>query len=241
MKLYSYNQASESAKALSEALGIKRLKHEGGVVRGDVINWGSSNVSRQIHGVILNAPDAVARAVNKLRAFHCLAEYGVMIPPYCTTLRGGEEMLGDGPVVCRTKLTGHSGEGIIIASTPEELVEAPLYTQYIKKKEEYRIHVMHGEAFFVQRKARKLDVPNEEVNWQVRNLAGGFIYANQDVEVAEEAKEQAIMAVQALGLDFGAVDVILGTDKHYYTLEVNTACGLAGTTLDKYVEQFNRF
>jgi D-alanine-D-alanine ligase-like ATP-grasp enzyme len=166
---------------------------------------------------------------------------GVNIPVFTELRAGAQVILDKGPVVCRTKLNGHSGEGIVIANTVEELVNAPLYTQYIKKTQEYRVHVMHNEVFFVQRKARKMEVPDEEVNWQVRNLAGGFIYANQNIEIDEEAKQQSIAAINALGLDFGAVDIIYGTDHQYYVLEVNTACGLAGTTLDKYVEQFKLY
>ena len=249
MKLYAYNNASASAKALAGALGIKMLKHEGSRYkskRGDiVINWGASDCPFKSVGYdnfrVLNFRDAVGRAVNKLSCFLHLQRAQVSIPDFCVDKDYARALIQEGAVVCRTKLTGHSGEGIVIANTEDELVDAPLYTQYIKKKEEYRLHVMHNEVFFVQRKARKLEIPNEEVNWQVRNLAGGFIYANQDVEIAEEAKEQAVKAIIALGLDFGAVDVILGTDKQFYVLEVNTACGLAGTTLDKYVEQFKRY
>lgn len=246
MKLYAYNNASESAKALSVALGIKRIKHEGGPIRVNILlNWGCSDLRGRpiVFDKIINTSLAVSHAVNKLVALHNLSGAGVQIPEYVTTKQGAHiAMYHDGiAMVCRTKLTGHSGEGIVIANTMDELVDAPLYTQYIKKKEEYRLHVMHNEVFFVQRKARKMDVPNEDVNWQVRNLAGGFIYANQNVDVPEEAKKQAIMAVEALGLDFGAVDIILGVDHKYYVLEVNTACGLAGTTLDKYVEQFKRY
>jgi glutathione synthase/RimK-type ligase-like ATP-grasp enzyme len=123
----------------------------------------------------------------------------------------------------------------------DQLVDAPLYTRYIKKKEEYRIHVFQGDAFFVQRKARKKEVPDDQVNWKVRNLAGGFIFANQNVEVDDVARNEACNAVAALALDFGAVDIIRGTDGKYYVLEVNTACGLEGTTLEKYVEKFQQF
>lgn len=242
MKLYSYNNGSASAKALADALNIKMLKHEGKLVRHDVINWGSSNVTRQVNGKIYNDPGAVALAVNKLSTFRILSACEVSVPKWDKYVEQPTAWIEQGgAVVCRTKLNGHSGEGIVIAEEVDQIVDAPLYTQYIKKKEEYRIHVMHNEAFFVQRKARKLDVPAEEVNWKVRNLAGGFIYANQDVDVAQEAKDEAVKAIIALGLDFGAVDIILGVDKKFYVLEVNTACGLAGTTLDKYVEQFRRY
>jgi D-alanine-D-alanine ligase-like ATP-grasp enzyme len=50
------------------------------------------------------------------------------------------------------------------------------------------------------------------------------------------------MAVNHLGLDFGAVDMIYNAKRNtYYVLEVNTACGLAGETLNKYVEVFTMF
>lgn len=246
MKIYAYNQGSASAKALAEALGIKRVKHEGKPLTVDVlINWGASAIQRAIKGVprILNVPGAIAKASNKLETFKALAEAEVS-KPVCTSDKAvAAAWITDDKcaAVCRTKLNGHSGDGIVIAETLEQLVDAPLYTRYIKKKEEYRIHVFQGDAFFVQRKARKHDVPDDQVNWKVRNLAGGFIFANKDVEVEDAARVQAVNAVAALGLDFGAVDIIRGTDGNWYVLEVNTACGLEGTTLEKYVAKFQQF
>ena len=244
MKIYSYNNASASALALSAALGVKRIKHEGKPLRvkGAVINWGRSTLPRlESCSTLVNGHTGVAAAANKLSAFKTLDEY-VRCPSW-TEHRDEASLLilGGSTVVCRTILNGHSGNGIVIAKTQDELVDAPLYTRYVKKAQEYRIHVHAGEVFFVQRKARDKGVPDDQVNWQVRNHQNGFIYANQNVEVSHEAKEQARLAVAALGLDFGAVDIILGSDSVFYVLEVNTAPGLSGTTLDKYVEQFRRY
>ena len=245
MKLYPYKQGSASAKALADALGIKQLKHEGKYIRvfGSLINWGSSEPKRHIEAdKLLNDPNAVARASNKLEAFKAFSEAGVSVPEWTERRDRSEQWLADGnTVVAREKLNGHSGDGIVIATALIQLVDAPLYTKYIKKKEEYRIHVFQGEAFFVQRKARKLDVPAEEVNWKVRNLAGGFIFAHKDVEVDDAARVQAVNAVHALALDFGAVDIIHGTDGVFYVLEVNTAPGLQGATLNAYVEKLKAF
>ncbi|MNY63636.1 hypothetical protein D3C86_2006230 [compost metagenome] len=48
-----------------------------------------------------------------------------------------------------------------------------------------------------------------------------------------------MLAVNAIGLTFGAVDVIWNEYRHQaYVLEVNTAPGLTGTTLEKYAEAF---
>jgi glutathione synthase/RimK-type ligase-like ATP-grasp enzyme len=250
VKLYAYNNGSASAKALAAALGIKRLKHEGKLIRffnqDILINWGASKFERNIEAHwdnVLNQPQNVAKAVNKLTTLKTFKEAGVVAPDWTEAPVEALEWLHAGfIVVARTVLNGHSGQGIVIMNGAAEFVDAPLYTKYIKKDQEYRIHVFQGEAFFVQRKARKMDVPAEQVNWQVRNLAGGFIYANQNVECPDVYKVEACKAIAALGLDFGAVDLI--TDKKTqlgYVLEVNTACGLAGTTLDKYVEVFRNF
>lgn len=247
MKIYPYKAGSKSAKALAEALGIKRLKREGGAVNDVVINWGCSEIHRVVNDAIFNRPQAVKKASNKLTTLRILDDTPGSIPEWTTSPEEAREWYNnDDIVVARTKLTGHSGEGIILSCDVNgedewDKIQAPLYTKYIPKGEEYRIHVFKGETFFVQRKARKMDVPKDQVNWKVRNLAGGFIFANKDVDVPDVANQEAIWAVDALGLDFGAVDIILGKNGLWYVLEVNTACGLEGTTLEKYCEQFRKY
>lgn len=248
MKIYPYKQGSKSAKALAEALGVKRMKREGKpFLRGEtILNWGSSNISRRHASEVINMPWAVATAANKLEAFKAFRNFQARVPaPLWTDIRvEASRWLAEGVtalIVCRTKLNGHSGEGIVLADKQEALVDAPLYTAYIPKKEEYRLHVHNGQVFFVQRKARNKEIPDENVNWKIRNHGNGFIFAHKDVDVPEVAKQAAIMSVQALGLDFGAVDIIYGVDRKWYVLEVNTACGLEGTTLEKYVEEFKQY
>jgi D-alanine-D-alanine ligase-like ATP-grasp enzyme len=140
--------------------------------------------------------------------------------------------------MARTVLQGHSGEGIVVCSPEDEtdLPRAPLYTQYIKKKEEYRLHVFEGTIITRQRKARKTAVADEDVNWKVRNVAGGFIFArNQEHAIPACVEQAALDSILAVGLDFGAVDIIYNAhSQQCYVLEINTACGLEGTTLTEY-------
>lgn len=245
--IYPYNPSSRSAKELSKGTGYKRVKHTGDVIRVDtLINWGSSKIDRKIEGAIINKPEAVAKASNKLSAFKLFKKKGVNIPDFTESLEEANKWLAEGSiVVARTKLKAHSGDGIIIYDPDEvpkgEIIATKLYTKYIPKAEEYRIHVFRGEVFFVQRKARNKDVPDEKVNWRVRNHGNGFIYANQDVKLLNinQAHQQAIEAVEALGLDFGAVDLVYNR-KHnkHYVLEVNAAPGLTGSTLEAYIQLF---
>lgn len=250
MKIVPYKAGSESAKALAGELGIARLKLEGSRWKGKagdvVINWGTSRRGHPAfegEARVLNKPESVALAANKLHAFRAFQENDVSCPWWTENrMEASDKLLTGCTIVVREKLNGHSGDGIAII-TPEiyqaqGLIQAPLYTNYIKKADEYRAHIFNGKMFFVQRKARKKDVPDDEVNWQIRNHANGFIFAHEGVEIPEEAQELSVKAVAALGLDFGAVDLIKTKTGRWYVLEVNTACGLEGTTLKKYAEQF---
>ena len=246
MFVYSYKFGSKSARTLAKALGCRRIKHKNSRFRGRnkvVINWGSSSLPESTrNAIIINRPEAVARAANKLSTFEVLSDARVDLPKWSTTRAGAENLLEQGnKIFCRTKLTGHSGEGIVIAETTDELVDAPLYTVWHRINKEYRVHVFDGKVIHAQRKARKREVPDAEVNWKVRNLKGGFIFAMGDCDPSQPLLDEAVKAVVALGLDFGAVDIIDGKDGVARVLEVNTACGLEGTTIEKYVEAFNAY
>ncbi|QXG07598.1 hypothetical protein [Erwinia phage Pecta] len=244
--VYSHNPHSEGAKELARALGVNRVKHgptskfRGG--RGKVIiNWGAGRLPDQVAACekIYNMPNAIMNASNKLKSFELFEQNGVSIPQYWKR-RDDIPQDYQGAIVCRTVLNGHSGAGIVIAVSVGNLVDAPLYTAYVKKSQEYRYHVFSGQVVDIQRKARRMDVPAEQVNWQVRNLDGGFIFAREGVVESEEAGQQAILACSSLGLDFGAVDLIYNErENKYYVLEVNTAPGLTGSTLEGYAQRFN--
>lgn len=167
---------------------------------------------------------------------------GARTPKFTANWEVAEGWIDEGyVVVCRTILNGNSGEGIVLAETVDELVEAPLYVRYVPKKQEYRVHVFRDGVVDVQRKARRKDVADDQVNWKIRNHDNGFIFARgEDLgEVPEDVLTQSINAVKACGLDFGAVDVIFNEkEQSAYVLEVNTAPGLSGATLDVYVERF---
>lgn len=237
-RVYPYKQGSKGAKALAEALKGKVLKHVGSKFRprlGDVVvNWGSAAPPVLAPATTLNENVRVAQC--KLATFKALGAAGVRVPNFWEP--EDRVVNPDFPVVCRTKLRGHSGDGIVIANNADELVAAPLYTKYVKKKDEYRVHVLRDKAFFIQRKARKLD--NDNPNWLVRNLAGGFVFVEAPAdEVPADVINQAVATIAALNIDFGGVDVIWN-DKEgkAYVLEVNTACGLEDRTADKYQQAF---
>jgi glutathione synthase/RimK-type ligase-like ATP-grasp enzyme len=228
---------------LSVELGALRLKLTDSKFRprpnDTIINWGSSMLPINVRSArVLNAPDRVAIAANKLTFFEEIRASDVpdIVPlHWLNSLDIPDEEF---PIVCRTVLNGHSGAGIVIADNREELIHARLYTKYIKKDAEYRIHVAGDEVIAVQRKARRLDVPDDQVNWRIRNHENGFIFARENVTAPDRVKDIAVYAVRVLGLDFGAVDVVQGRNGQAYVLEVNSAPGLEGSTVTDYVNYF---
>lgn len=240
-KVYPYKQGSRSAKLLADTLGGRVLKLQGSTYRprvGDVIiNWGAGHTPYPYapydNVPILNLDTHIAS--NKLSAFEVMSAENVAVPEFW---RNADEIPNEAfPVMARTILRGHSGAGIVYCPNRDDVVAAPLYTRYVKKAEEYRVHVYNGRVFLCQRKARKIGT---DADYKVRNLANGFVFLVCDEdEVPQDAKEQSIMAVAALGLDFGAVDIIW--NRHYnrsYVLEVNCAPGLEQRTADAYATAF---
>lgn len=239
IRVYPYKPGSTSARALAQALGARRIKHRNSRYRyrnGDVvINWGSTDHDQPF---TLNNSHAVATASDKIQCLRTLSEAGIPVPNFTTSRQAAMAMITAGhKVVCRTLTRANSGRGIVMAETPDQIVDAPLYTKYIKKLNEYRIHVFDGGIIDVQRKMRRRDVPDDEVNWQVRNHSNGFIFGREGVAVPEYVDARAVDAVAALNLTFGAVDIIHNAQRdEYYVLEINTAPGLEGQTLSNYVE-----
>ena len=244
--IYPYKSGSKSAKDLAQSLNIKRIKHNKSKFKGNhnkvVINWGSGNPSDEVTQCrVLNNPPAVRTAANKLSSFKALKEGGVRIPNFTTDPLVAANLLNEGhEVVVRHKLTGNSGVGIEMLEGDAKVPAAPLYVQYVPKKNEYRVHVVGEKVLSVQRKARRNDVNDEDVNWKVRNHDNGFIFARNEGHVhPKEVERQAILSVEVLGLDFGAVDIVWNEKlSKAFVLEVNTAPGLTGTTLEEYTKAF---
>lgn len=247
--IYPYKMGSESAKKLAQNLNTKRVFADGNYVpkaNQIILNWGSSTnpcwrpIAARRGVTILNKPENVAIAANKLSSFYKLCEAGIRIPPFTTSKEVAEYWLNGGHrVFARQQLSAHSGRGIVVMENIEQLVDAPLYTQYIKKKWEFRVHVFLGQAIDYAQKKQRHDF--EGGNKYIRNLANGWVFCRENIEHFDDVKQLAIRATQALGLDFAAVDVIRTETGKVYILEANTAAGLEGTTLERYLNTITTF
>lgn len=273
------NGPSNGAVTLKNALGATLLKSEGSSFRPRadklLINWGSSGAEArrlcglQGNGRVMNRPEAVAIATNKLTTFQRLREANVSIVPYYTRLQDALGHAEGGRIYARTRLQGSGGEGIHMILHPsdaqaeearsedfpypvtflnddeDDMPDAPLYTVGITgRRKEWRIHVVDGQVILSQLKQRRQGFQdNENYTSLVRNVEAGWIYSvnfnrteNAECTVIEQL---AIQAIQAIGLDFGAVDIV-SKGNTGYVLEVNTAPGLSdeGSALQAYTNAF---
>lgn len=259
---------SNSASALARSLGIRKLGTVGPRLTRPItlLNWGCGNRNYlERYGnrlpnnrpiLIYNHPDHVSVATNKLRTLQLLSEHGDIPIPNFTTEREEvyESLTTDYTLqwMARQILSGHSGEGIVplMGGTeygPEgrEWPDAPLYTKYIKKEKEYRVHVIFGPNGGVytdtQQKRRRTDVAPEDTNYQIRNHHNGWVYCRNNITNDPRLVDLAVLVGRTMQLDFCAVDIIWNRhEDQYYVLEVNTAPGLEGQTLEFYTNNLRR-
>lgn len=173
-------------------------------------------------------------ALNKVQQFERFAAGGVASPPF-TTDRNKVGELGAKVVYARTLVNSTGGKGIVEVDISQgEVPPAPLYTAYIPKKREFRVHVFDGEVIDIQQKRKR---QGSSGNSRIRNLANGYVYCRDNLESVDGLETLAVSAVAAVGYRYGAVDIIWNEMQNKcYVLEVNSRPGLEGTTVVKYAD-----
>lgn len=216
-----------------------------------VINWGSVQDFQveQRGGRILNSPADLQPIVDKKQFFIHMDEMEVseFCVPYTLDKKVAQRWINEkAMVVARTVLNGHSGAGIVIAGGKNPLPDAPLYTKYIPKDEEWRIHLVNDfetaapRVIYQQKKVKRKDFEGKH-NRYIRNHDNGYVYQHNGVHAPAEVLQIAEAVFEVSGLSFGAVDIIYCKDANKaYVLEINTAPGLEGHSVDVYAEAFRK-
>jgi glutathione synthase/RimK-type ligase-like ATP-grasp enzyme len=210
-----------------------------------LIRWGSSAlVSNPINRTI-NAREAVELAANKFNAIDRLLAHNIAAPRQMKLAGLTEQTLQHIttvglrlPVLAR--MFNHTrGKDILLCLQNKDINRAIRWgkqyvTEYIPTAREYRVHVFKDEIIRVSQKilmSRDVYVP------YLRNDDHNHTFRNPRKSLSNEEKLTAIQAVRTLGLDFGAVDLVVADDNKHYVLEVNTGPALIDTGLDVYAEK----
>lgn len=211
-----------------------------------VINWGCSksptisSIKELLNdGVWLNRPSAVATSSDKRKMYRALKSRGVDTFDFIDGSSTEEEIrefsLLPEDTVVRTLVNSHSGNGIVIVPRGELVPPASLYTKFKSLTYEWRVFVV-GEIIvdILQKKKMTTEKLNEkgiEFNPVIRCNKNGWVYSRKNiVEMGPVGRTLALSAIDAIGLDFGAVDIGYTYGGNFIVVETNTAPGLENPT-----------
>jgi hypothetical protein len=201
-----------------------------------LIRWGNSEACRFKPDNVINKRDAVRRATNKLEALVALADAGVAVP----MLWRATDRVTEYPVLGRR--TNHTqGRDVVLCLQPMDVARAAHegcshFTLLVPKLREFRVHCFNNKIIKISEKV--LTEP-DKYNPVVWNYESGFTFREirPIAEVfVEKLHYSALTAIQTLGLDFGAVDVIMSNYDSFYCLEVNTGPSLSEASLGIYAQ-----
>jgi len=246
-----YSMVSGSVKELQNVLGGLKIRPNGHyhpTAQHLVVNWGHGDAPYWGTGIssnplLLNHWTRVSTAINKRSAFGVFKSSGVATPDWTLSKAKALEWIQAGKVViCRTLLSSMEGKGIVVATKESELVNAPLYTKLFPKDKEYRVHVFKGAIIdFVQKKLKTGASEIKGRNKYIRNTANGWVFCRENVTLPKAVGDEAKKAIEAIGLDFGAVDLATNEQGKVVVFEINTAPGLEGTTITKYANAIKKY
>jgi len=173
---------------------------------------------------------------DKLYQYKWFKEQGVTSPEFTESAAEAATWLAKGATVfARTLLRASEGRGIITVAEGETLPMAPVYTKYIPKKKEFRVHIFKEQVVQVLEKRRKKGTYNGES--KIRNYPNGYVFCRDNVVEPDGLRTLAIKASAVTNSDFKGVDIGYNEKKNLlFVIEVNSAPGIEGSNVDKYVE-----
>lgn len=265
------DRASDTARSLAVRLDGRRLyavsSGQGRRLRTTsgalVVNYGTSHDPGWPFGdksIVLNPPGKVLNAISKVKSYEAFGSSGTPTVEWTLSRDTAAQWLQEGSgVLCRRDgLSGGRGITFVPKGSQSALPESDFYVKYFPKSHEYRAHVFRGRLIDLTQKrlkngAKKDDDAPAEAKI-VRSLDNGWVHTHENMDLPGERRQRleevAVSAVASLGLDFGAVDILLytpdkgprkGTDV-VAVAEVNTAPGLGNeVTLNAYTEAIQQY
>lgn len=247
--MFLYYCRSTSGKQVAEQLGIEHvlfnrnnvyMRHVQGAKLPFAVNWGCTwgkmqAAAHKLPEEVLNKNISVA--TSKRAAFKILKEAGIPIPDML--LEWVPDLQGRW-LARKDYLSG--GQGIeVLENGAKPSDQYHFLVKYIPKSYELRLHVLGDRVILEQFKY----VPSGS-NVLIRNHANGATFSAKPLTehlpsgLADYCRELSIKTIGALGLQFGAVDILISKRGSPFILEVNTAPGLTNEagTLPAYVDAF---
>ena len=231
------NKSSLTGKALRESLTARRKRTNKRAKCDLLVRWGSTEDFPNLQAKLeLNSLASVRRASNKLEMIRVLSAAGITIPSFNTTVEDIDECKdSSGNLYIRSKL------GVVRYGNDFNPLADLYYTEPIElKRREYRVHVFRGKIIGIYEKVPLVEGAANRPKLFKSNTCK-FVRSDPLISrVDQEAQSLCIAAVNALGLDFGGVDLVRCRDKSFVVLEVNSSPGLNSQMLERYTNEINQ-
>jgi glutathione synthase/RimK-type ligase-like ATP-grasp enzyme len=245
MYIFYCNATSATGRALAEALHIPGGTTPPRKKEDVLIRWGNSEGIPTMATRTLNKKKAIELATDKMAAWRAFQEAGIASPEIVTA-EEAKRVKGKIHTPSLGRRRHHSqGKDIVLCLQQKDVIHAmnngsDYFSEYVPTNREYRVHVFGNRAVRINQKLLRDGAVDREP--QVRNYENGYVFGAPRIELKPVQTEMAIRSVQCLGLDFGAVDLIISDSGHPYVLEVNTGPALVESEhgVEIYVEEFRR-
>lgn len=232
----SYSRASKpTALKLAEIGDVQLVRRSAPEVD---VNWGRRVANAKLNPNINNS-------VNKRVMRELFKEHGVPMPPLVQEQLVRDSVNGHtsyNPYMFIGRPDRHSkGRGLWKIRSRLDLDKAlrgtrrkraaTHFMEYVEHDREYRVHIFKGMSIRISEK-----VFNDETKKEYTTGKPGDIRLRN-------VREAAKLAVSAIGLDFGAVDILAKgpNNEEVYVTEVNAAPGLGGSMPQLYIDAFNQW
>lgn len=244
--IYCNEFNSPSAALLAKRLGIG-FGSNPKKSRCKIIRWGSSKDFPRKLLLEFPSQDSIAICANKLKSLNILKDNGILVPKIYVT----KENLKNISFPLYSRKEYHTmGKDIILIHDINEAISSLKNERYlvesIECKKEYRIHIFLGKMIFGSKKYFRKQLWEELGKPKMKDLirnnshGWGYHYFNDVNNIPESVIKEAEKAVKALGLIWGAVDIIKSKNNKPYILEINSAPGLREDGADLYAEEFQK-
>jgi len=224
--------AEKFAELDDEVTIIRRSQQESDV------NWGRAVANSKLN------PD-ISNVTNKRVMRELFAEHGVPMPRLLEheSEDGSElgEFLDNGGVAIGRPDIHSKGRGLWKVDTfgkalialrgTKKKRAATHFMEFVEADREYRVHIFKGKSIRISRKEFDGDGSNKYTTAKPGDIK------------LRNVREAAKAAVAAVGLDFGAVDILARgeANEQVWCLEVNAAPGLGGSMPQLYLDTFKRW
>jgi hypothetical protein len=177
------------------------------------------------------------QSVDKITQYRWFKEQGLSALEFSTDDQDAHVWLHEGKTVFGRKyLNSSCGRGIVIMEpNTEYITHCPVYTVYKKKKREFRVHVYKDTVVAVTEKRKRAGFEGER-DTKIRNLANGYVFCQEVANEPPGLRELALAAAKVTASDFKGVDIGYNErNNELFVIEVNSAPGIQGSNVDKYV------